>query len=141
MEVVLGGDVLVERRAQLGGQLRVGVPGPGAGPRPQRVQQQPAGARAQQVDRGGAAERVVLDAVQFGGLQLDAAPEGDDAQPGGRPGGGGVLRVEGELPGGGPAGARRPARPAGASSAPRAALRSTFSIRCEPLTRATAGES
>lgn len=31
--------------------------------------------------------------------------------------------------------------PAGASSAPRAAFRSTLSIRYEPLARATAGES
>ena len=64
-EGVLGADVLVEGGAQLGGQLRVGVPAARAGPRPQGVQEQLAGAGAQQVHGRGAAEGGLADAVQL----------------------------------------------------------------------------
>jgi hypothetical protein len=83
-EAVLGADVLVERRAQFRRQLGVGVPGPGAGLRPEAVEQQLAGARAQQVHGRGPGERVVPDALQLGCLQLQPASEGDDAKAGGR---------------------------------------------------------
>lgn len=81
-----------------------------AGALPQGVQEQFAGAGAQQVHRGGAAEGALPDAVQVGGLQLQTAAEGDDPQPGRCPGGRGGLAgllvgvAEGHL-GSGPAAA------------------------------------
>lgn len=99
-EVRLGGDVLVEGGAQFGGEFRVGVAAPARGLVPQGVQQQPAGARAQQVDRCGAAEDGLPDAVEFVGVQLDAGAERDDPQPGGGGRGGVGFRVlvaEGQL--------------------------------------------
>ncbi len=75
------------------------------------------------------------DAAEFVGLQLDTGSEGDDPQPGGVAG---AAVRSGSSPKASwpPASAGR-----GTSSAPRAALRSTGSIREEPLMRAMAGSS
>ena len=111
--------------------------------RPQGVQQQLAGARAQQVDGGGAAEDV---AGGCGPARRPPAPGGGRRRP--RAGG---WACSARVPAASAPSRRRTragrpcalrhARGPGCSSAPRAALRSTFSIRDEPLTRATAGAS
>ncbi|CAM5699713.1 hypothetical protein STENM223S_06002 [Streptomyces tendae] len=61
--------------------------------------------------------------------------------PAAGPGESAVVHVgQGELPGSGGTGSRAP-RPDPSSRAPRAAFRSTFSMRYDPFARATAGES
>ncbi len=84
--------------------------------RPQGVEQQLAGARAQQVHGGRTAEGGPADTFQRVGLQLQAAPEGDHPQPvggsGGHPRGRVCIGVvaEGELP--------RAVRPGGTACGP-----------------------